>query len=65
MASRAEDKLEELIAERERHRVAVRRFQEVGEDAIAKRHERLVTLVADEIRAHCAEHGLALPEDLD
>lgn len=55
-------KLSRLVSEAERHRESEREFRLAGYDTMAERHQRLFALVCDEIRAHCREFGLELPD---
>jgi hypothetical protein len=64
LPSDAEDKLARLVEEMGRHRESARDHGQAGYSAMAERHERLVKLVCAEIRRHCIESGLALPDDL-
>jgi hypothetical protein len=60
--SEAEVKLDRLVTEAERHRESEREFRLAGYAAVADRHQRLFELVCSEIRFHCREFGLELPE---
>jgi hypothetical protein len=62
--NRAEEKLGTLLAELKRHREAVSLFLGADLASLAKRHERLIVLVAGEIRDHCRQYGLPFPDEL-
>jgi hypothetical protein len=58
----ADLKLSRLVAEAERHREAEREFRLAGHVTMAERHQRLFDLLCDEIRVHCRQLGLELPD---
>jgi hypothetical protein len=58
----ADLKLTRLVSEAERHREAEREFRLAGHATMAERHQRIFELVCGEIRLHCREFGLDLPD---
>ena len=56
-------KLASMVAEMARHRASIEEFRRYGYIAMRERHERLLTLVCEQIRLHCREHGLELPPE--
>jgi hypothetical protein len=55
----AEERLARLMTEVRRHEHHAREYGEM-----AARHRRLLKLVCAEIRRHCLQSGLAIPDDL-
>ena len=60
----AEEKLERLRAELLRHQESARELWLAGYVTMAERHQRLIRLVCAEIRRHCLESDLAIPDGL-
>jgi hypothetical protein len=62
-------KLAELVSQAERHRKAARDYRVFGSEVdlggywkMAENHDAMFVIVCDQIRSHCREHGLQLPD---
>jgi hypothetical protein len=55
-------RLTELLREVDRHRDAIREFGLAGYVTMVEKHRKDLGAVLTEIRAHCREHSLPLPE---
>lgn len=57
-------RLAELLREAERQRSAIREYGLAGYVTKVEQHKARLEEVYEEIRAHCREHGLALPKEV-
>jgi hypothetical protein len=64
VTNEAEEKLAGLLRQVLRHQESAREFALAGYVTMAERHKRLLRLVCAEIRRHCMEAGLEIPDGL-